>query len=400
MRGSRVSLFDAIDRTDGSPAGHLETSFQFLNRVAGTFWAQVRELMQSWLDHVDEDIHYNDLRGRLRDEDRASFSAFLELYLHEFFKAGGYDVTIHPDLPGTARRPDFLVEGHELSFYVEATMPGTAATAQGLSRRRQALLDSIQKCRNQDFFLALQRLVVGPTPAAGKKVRLAVERWLATLDPDTATFDNDGRETFSWSADGWDLELAAVPISPANRGRPDHRPIGIYADGEAGIVDDARTIQAALTSKATAYGDLAKPLVVALGTFIWDRDRWHAANALYGREAVTWRPTESGDVQQMLIRLGDGFFGTVDRWKRHNVTAVLHVNQLQPYYLQRAEVTLWPHPTTGKLLDPVLNAVPMEVVRLRDQALVTEPSRVDPSLHFGLDEPWPKGEPFPDNPSV
>lgn len=99
FRADRASVFDPVTRTDARPAHHLETSFQFLNRVGTHFWAQIRELVQEWLDRLPADSAYKDLRGRLRADNAASWSAFLELYLHEMFRRAGYRVSIHPDIP-------------------------------------------------------------------------------------------------------------------------------------------------------------------------------------------------------------------------------------------------------------------------------------------------------------
>lgn len=230
----RPPLFDSDARTDARPKNHLETSHEFFNRIAGEYWDQVRDLMQVWIDRVPDDEGYRDLRGRLQADDADHYSAFLELYLHELLVRAGYHVQIHPTLPNSKRRPDFLVAGHGHSSYLEAIHPGPQPQARGRSQRRAAFLDSIQRCSNRNFFLSLDELVVGPGPAPGRRVRREIERWLARLDPDDITYNLDNRETYRWQADGWSAEFSAIPISREHRGRADHRPIGVYADGGVG----------------------------------------------------------------------------------------------------------------------------------------------------------------------
>ncbi|HZL81648.1 MAG TPA: hypothetical protein VFC06_06930 [Demequina sp.] len=41
------------------------------------------------------------------------------------------------------------------------------------------------------------------------------------------------------------------------------------------------------------------------------------------------------------MRQPDGYFGVPPEWRNRNVSGVLVVNQLMPYYVQRAETTLW-----------------------------------------------------------
>jgi hypothetical protein len=395
-RTDRSSVFDPVTRTDASPADHLETSFQFLNRVATDFWAQVRELVQEWLDRVPDDSAYRDLRGRLRADNAASWSAFLELYLHEMFRRAGYRVSSHPDIPSGSYHPDFLVEGQGESFYVEATMPGPTTNGLGRAQRRAAFLDTIQGCRNRDFFLSLDRLVIGERPARGRHARALIERWLAGLDPDEVSYEHLRREPFRWSEDGWVAEFSAIPISPEHRGRLDHRAIGVYADGDVEFIDDAPAMKAALTTKAKKYAGLDRPLIIALGTYIWDRDHWHSTNALYGHAAVTWWENTDGTTGHAQTRRPDGFFGGPPSWENEQVAAILHVNQLQPQHLHRAEVTLWPHPASPYRWDALSKRIPTATVRPAESALEMSPPVLSASQYFGLPEPWPVGEPFPD----
>ncbi|OHT79227.1 hypothetical protein BKG69_12520 [Mycobacteroides chelonae] len=397
MSETRPPVFDDHPRTDATPADHRETSFQFLNRVAGSYWDQVRELVQDWLNHIIDDVHYRDIRGRLRADNASSYSAFLELYVHELLLRAGYQVVIHPDVPSSSRHPDFLAEGHGEAFYVEATMPGPPSEALGAAQRRAVFLDTIQQIRNQDFFLALEHLVVGPYPAKGRKARRQVERWLATLDPDEVTYDRDSRSRFRWALDGWEVEFSSIPIPAENRGRPNHRIIGIYADTDAHFEDDAPTIRSALAGKATAYGALDKPLIIAIGTYIWDTDRWHSANALYGTSALTWVAGEDVSAEPIPTRMPDGFFGTVGQWSNRGVGAILHINQLQPHHVQRAEATLWFHPAGSGALNSLAGRIPATAMLPSSGTVHEIPPEVHPNTYFDLPDPWPIGDAFPDN---
>jgi hypothetical protein len=387
-------MFDDVVRTDPRPASHLESSFRFLNRVSGPYWEQVRALVQDWLNQVQDDAAYRDLRARMRSDNAPNYSAFLELYLHEMLRRAGYRLTIHPDVPGSTNHPDFLVEGHGESFYLEATMPGPRGGATGAGQRRAAFLDTMQGVRSKNFYLSLDELVVGPRPLRGTVVRDAVDRWLSSLDPDRLSWERSSQEPFRWAKDGWEVQFTALPVSPQHRGKPDHRPLGIYADLAASFDDDGAIIRNAVAAKAGRYGVGDVPLVVAVGTFIWDHDHWDSTNAFYGHDVLVLNDMGPEAVAGTRTRSSDGYFGVPPLWRNEKVAAILHVNQLQPHHVQRAEMTLWPHPASTRL--PSLpSRIPGSAIRFDAGELAVSPPPFGAREHFALSEPWPDGDAFP-----
>jgi len=391
---SKPSIFDGVDRVDPRPQRHLETWFEFMNRITGDYWQQVRELVQEWADALPDD-DYMDLRGRLRRDDGEAFSAFLELFIHETLRRAGYEITVHPQTPGNDKRPDFLARRDDIAFYIEATMPGARPEVRARANRRAAFLDTINEGTNRDFHLTLERLTVGPNSAPGKAVRGKIDAWLATLPLDAEHDDYESRERFRWAEDGWEAEFSVIRISAQYRGRPNHRSIGAYADGEVEWIDDATSIKASLRSKARAYGELDLPLVLSVGTFIWDRDRWHATNAFFGHEAIQWHEDDDGQFHTRVIRHPDGFFGAPPEWANEQVAAVLHINQLQPHRPHRAEVNLWHHPSPTSQLPPDLG-IPSRILRLDGARIDEAQSSVPSEQHLGLPDEWPIGEAWPD----
>lgn len=85
-----MTIFSVTTRTDPSRANHGESQFQFLDRVSGSFWDQVRDLVEDWFSRLCPDAQA-DVRSRLRSRDnRQSKGAFFELYLHECLLRMGY----------------------------------------------------------------------------------------------------------------------------------------------------------------------------------------------------------------------------------------------------------------------------------------------------------------------
>ena len=95
------------------------------------------------------------------------------------------------------------------------------------------------------------------------------------------------------------------------------------------------------------------------------------------------------------VRQPDGYFGVPPSWHNDNVSGVLLINQLMPYYVQRAEVTLWRHPLPLHPL-PETFALPWRSVAVRDNALTEAPPAMPADEFLGLPDPWPPGEPWPE----
>lgn len=147
-------IFDEQQRSDTWPKRNNETTFAFLNRIAGPFWDQPRQLVQTWAEHLPDAREYKDIRSRLRSGDDYAFnSAFLELYLHESFVAAGYDVTVHPPLAGTSRRPDFRIRRDDVDVYVEAIAPGPSYAGRRAAARVKELLNTVDAVNDRNFWL-------------------------------------------------------------------------------------------------------------------------------------------------------------------------------------------------------------------------------------------------------
>jgi len=115
-------LFDDRERADRSPASRAESHFAFLNRIDLPYFATVRRLLEEWFARFPSEAQ-KDVRARFRsDDDAECLGAFWELYLHEIHSRLGFKLKRDPEVPGTSRRPDFIVSGGTRPFYLEATV--------------------------------------------------------------------------------------------------------------------------------------------------------------------------------------------------------------------------------------------------------------------------------------
>ncbi|WP_298990964.1 hypothetical protein [uncultured Pseudokineococcus sp.] len=392
MKVARKRIFDVVDRVNDLPGGYGESTFDFLNRVAGAYWEFPRNLLQSWADQLD-DKEYADVVGRIQVGNDYQFnSAFLELYLHEVLRRAGATVIAHPDLANQPRHPDFLVHLNERALYVEAIAPEPSKSEQSAANRLHTLYDTINRISTPRHVLMITNLKEGKVPPSGRRLGRELVRWLADLDASVPTqIDWADLPSYSWAHDGWEVELAAVPTkAPSDGEAKRRRAIGVLAHQGARMVNDAPTILRALASKQGAYGNLAKPFVIAIGLYIHDEDRWHALNAFYGHERIFVRD----DGTAVPIRRLDGYFGGPSNWKNRNVSGVLIVNQLNPYDPARAEVTFWPHPNPAHELGVDLGFI-AETYRFNDYQVGRVSPWGDVRDLLQLPSPWPPGTPWP-----
>jgi len=96
-----------------------------------------------------------------------------------------------------------------------------------------------------------------------------------------------------------------------------------------------------------------------------------------------------------VTRQPDGYFGVPPDWQHRHVSGVLLVNQLMPYHFQRAEVTLWRHPNPVYAL-PDEVGLPGHALGLDGGSLTEIPPASTAEDFFGLPDPWPPGEAWPD----
>jgi hypothetical protein len=339
-----TKVFDGLPRTDATPARHNEGRFAFLNRSASQYFERVRDLIEDWFSHLPQAAK-NDLRGALRADDRQMESAFWELFLHEAYRCSGFEIEIHPDIPGRPTRPDFRMTRDGESFYLEAVSVGQATTAIAEDRRLQDVHQILNDLEVQDFALELSTYTVGTKPLATKRLRQTLKAWLDGLDADTvARFVEartsagfDALPSLDWDDEGWRLEFHALPLKEEARGKA-RSALGMLGPGEAVVVDNVTGIRRALDSKKNKYGQLDAPLVVAvLSNTMYPTKDYEFEQALYG--VSSYRPHESPLRPDSLFQ--EGFWLTKAGWQHGNVPQVVTAAGLSPWTVTTIRPRLW-----------------------------------------------------------
>ncbi|GAC1614350.1 MAG: hypothetical protein NVS4B3_28700 [Gemmatimonadaceae bacterium] len=388
-----MRIFYPSPRLDPSPRRHSEAMSFFLARVQGPYWDDVRNLIDDWFGRLCVDAQ-RDMRARLCSPDNRQFDeAFLELYLHECLVRSGWDVACQPEVPLKTGRPDFLARRGSESFYLEARLVTTSGEDVAASNRRNVIYDALDRLDSPHFFLWIDVIAEAKESLATPSLRRELERWLASLDPDSAVMRSAKTKadfpSYAWNQDGWQIEFRALPKSVRARGPESGlRPLGVFGSGRAAVIDEEGSLREALADKGKSHADLGLPYVVAIGTSKLTSDDVDEKNALYGSLPVQAVDRTTG----RSARAPDGYWYGGTEWKHRDVSAVLIVKNLYPAFVGSQQHTLWEHP------QPLYATPSLDVWRrvvVHEGQLTHLDAVVGQRELFGLPDPWPRGEPFP-----
>ncbi|MBD3668722.1 MAG: hypothetical protein HUJ16_12205 [Kangiella sp.] len=306
-------LFEEKSRTYSGPKTYGEGDFDFLDRSGRKEAGNVRGVLNYWLGQFPEE-EQRELISRIQSRDPKAYeSATFEIVLYAILTNLGASIEIHPYLDnGSDKHPDFLVSfSEEEEFYVEAVLASEHSDAElAAERRKNVVLDSIERLESPNFFLGINAEGNPETPPSGKALRRELSKWLATLDPDdvTNTVDEYGFEAvpkLQWCHEGWEIEFEAIPIKPEKRGNG-QCVIGMLSGG-ARFVNEWEPIRDALRSKGNRYGELSKPFLIAVNVDAFSLDKIDEMQALYGQEEYVFS-RESREAQPAMRRAANGLW--------------------------------------------------------------------------------------------
>lgn len=154
-------------------------------------------------------------------------------------------------------------------------------------KRKNVVLETIERLESPNFFIGVNAKGNPDTPPPGKALQKELSSWLESLDPDEVARNVDNKgfgevPTMEWNHDGWNIEFEAIPIKPERRGKG-QRVIGVLS-GEARWINGWEPIRDAIRSKGGKYGELPKPLIIAVNVDDFSLDRIDEMQALFGQE--------------------------------------------------------------------------------------------------------------------
>jgi hypothetical protein len=342
-----MSIFDDIARTSiGLPA--REAQFAYLNLSARTEAARVREKVDAWFADYPEK-NRDELIARFRSAiDDQHHSAFFELFLYQLLLARGCKVLeIEPTLPHTTKSPDFLAENAaQERFYLEAVQASGLSSQDVAARARlSTALAAVDSTPSPLHFLDLSVSGSAEQPLSTKKLTTALKSWIASLPADETAKD---APPFVWEEHGVKMELRAWA-----RGKPDPggRAIGISRTPVMRI-EPSQEIRPALKKKASRYGKLDHPYLVALNGLSAHHSEEAVIDALLGTTAVRFSKDPNGEEIIEEIRQPDGiWYGPPDGQPQNTrLSGVLALKRIDPWNFCSKTGLLIPNPWAAKPL--------------------------------------------------
>ena len=286
-------LFDDIERYELRSDTPFVSLFRDINYYDWPGADKVRNKLESWFEKYP-DAHKKDLRERFcSDEDYNHEGAFFELFMYELLSRLGFSLKIHPEIPDTGDRPDFLACRGDQRFYLEATVTGQKSGPFTRSRNEQKVAESLNTLKSPNFRITIHMEGELAQTLSHSDVVRPFKRLLDENNPDDVQrlIGDKGRnaapsqriEYENWSLEGW-----LRPIASERRNSGFERPL-ILGNHRGKFTDSATPVQNALREKSKKYRNLDAPFVVAVHT----RDSFYNGHAhdmevLFGQEQLLY----------------------------------------------------------------------------------------------------------------
>jgi hypothetical protein len=373
-------------------ADHLVSHFDYLNSSDRVEASRVRTVLEEMVGRYPPAAQ-DGLRHRLRSiDDNTHLSAFFELALHDLvLRVGCTVLEVEPDLQETRRSPDFLVETPQgQRFYLEATLAtGRSRSEEGGERRLREALQAIESVHSTDFFLDLHISGTPTAPVRGRQIRRRLESWLHGLDYEQVrriwNGDAGGIPVFTYEQHGVRFRISAVPRRLSRGSLQGSRAIGSRMLAPLSV-QPLEPIRNAILDKATRYGQLDAPYVVAVNAMSDYADADDAIDAVFGTPGTLIRRTADG-YEDHPGRERDGVWLGAGGPTKTRVSAVFSTERLNPWSLAQRRARAILNPWAGRPLSS--SPFQTDVVDVHERRLRRSPGLSLQEL-FRLPEGWPE----------
>lgn len=347
-----TGLFDEKKRVDLDPSHHNENTFDYYDRSARKDVSNVRQLLNKWFLSYPVN-EQNELKSRFR---KTFSSAFYELFIYQLFRQQGFEIEIHPEIPNSNKRPDFLLKKGSAELYLEAKEArDKSEDEEALEKRINQIYDSLNKIKSPNFLLKIEELVLKSTKQPStKKAIEKIETEVANYDPDALAeqltkFGLDNGAKIEYENDDLKLLVSLIPKIPSARNLDEGRPIGMYPfESFWGGSEDS--IKDSFAKKSKRYGILDKPYFICINAIgIKGEGDFDVENALWGSLAYTWS-TDPNNRNERMERQRDGIFLDKKGPRCKNVTGVL-VTKVMEFNIHIAQHWFALHPFTDVQFD-------------------------------------------------
>jgi hypothetical protein len=230
------------------------------------------------------------------------------------------------------------------------------------------------------------------TPSSNA-IRAFLEDKLSKLSPDAVVerYEREGWKgipEFHYSDEkDWLIIFRPIPVKPEKRRVSGRRPIGLLSVGGATWVKPAEALKTAIRKKATYYGTLDIPYIIAVNAVAeYLPDNEDLIDALIGEVRMQYRQSASGMYEAERGRLPDGAWIGPGGPINTRVSGVLFTIPVTPWNLPSAPVVLCLNPWAANSYKSGLTRLPHAIIRESNVEWVSGESLGEV---LGLPEGWP-----------
>ncbi len=219
------------------------------------------------------------------------------------------------------------------------------------------------------FYLDLEIKGAPKSQPPSRKLSNDINTWLAQLDPDEVgnQFDEGGFDSlpvFYFSHHGWQVRFRPIPKKKSKRGVRSKSPIGMI-ELEWNSVDHRTPLRNALEAKASSYGELTEPFMIAVNC-LEHIDDIDIMEALFGKEnwIVGIDPSNPDRAPRVdMQRVLDGFWTAKSGPEYTRISGVLLFLRYKVWDIENAEVRLYHNPWAKKPYRSVLRNLPQSILK-------------------------------------
>ena len=209
-------------------------------------------------------------------------SVFFDWFLHDLFHKEEFKLELHPKLPGTQKKPDYLVKGNGVEFYLEATVASGKPESERARENREDILINylVDKIESPNpWWLEIEELTWKTNnQPSNKKIKQYLENKVKAIDPVRDTnkvYGVDRTDKITYEDENIKLVIYLLPKSKGS---------GIswgMGPSEPFVGGSENSIIKAIEKKKLRYGELDKPYLICLNVTDERVDGSDIESALY-----------------------------------------------------------------------------------------------------------------------
>lgn len=348
-----IELFDKKNKSDLSYSKNNENPYDFYNKSALNDFTIIRNLLNEWFSEFP-DNEKSELKNRMKKD---FYPAFYELFLFKLFKNLGFKITVHPKVPNSNKRPDFLIKKGDLEIYIEAKVDKDKSKETEASERKLSeFYDNINKLKTENFFLNINKIEFKNSnqPSTKRLIKL-IKKELDLITPEFIENEIiqkgiDGAYTINYEDENFSISITPLPIDKALRNKIIENPIGMYpargfwGSGEA-------SLRNSIKSKSKKYGKLDKPFIVCINAMSDKSPRGaDFESIIWGNTALQLLKEPNLNTYSWSKNNDCIFLENDNDYKLTNLSGIL-ITRVVPYSIINSNYWLFEHPFTSNKLN-------------------------------------------------